>query len=241
MRSVAEAYGSSPADGTERRIGAFLVKTAYQVTVITSAVFLTAMAANLLIARLAGDVGVELTWTGWALAAVVPGVTSLILIPLLIYKLYPPEIKATPQASEMAADRLREMGPVKASEKLTLVAFFGLLALWSFGKTLGVHSTVAALLGLTFLLVAGVLTWRDVLDEHGAWDTLVWFAALVLGFFSNLFASLTHYASGPAPVLFGAGYVSMGAWWSLGGGINIVNVALWTGIGLVWWRLIGLL
>lgn len=35
-------------------------------------------------------------------------------------------------------------------------------------------------------------------------------AALVLGFASNLFSSLIHYGTGPAPVYFGSGYVELG-------------------------------
>jgi divalent anion:Na+ symporter, DASS family len=94
--SIAKAYGSNADDGTARKLGAFLTKAAFQGTIITSAMFLTAMAANPLAAELAADQGVEITWTGWATAALVPGIVSLILVPLLIYKIYPPEITETP-------------------------------------------------------------------------------------------------------------------------------------------------
>jgi hypothetical protein len=66
-------------------------------------------------------------------------------------------------------------------------------------------------------------------------------AALVLAFFSNLFSSLTHYANGPAPVIFGAGYVPMGAWWGIGFAVSVLNIAIWVGIGWFWWDLIGLM
>ena len=66
-------------------------------------------------------------------------------------------------------------------------------------------------------------------------------AALVLAFFSNLFSSLTHYANGPAPVIFGAGYVSMGAWWSIGAAVSVLNIIIWVGIGWFWWDLLGLM
>ena len=46
VRSIARSYGSEADDGTARKIGAFLIKTSYQGTVITSAMFLTAMAAG---------------------------------------------------------------------------------------------------------------------------------------------------------------------------------------------------
>jgi DASS family divalent anion:Na+ symporter len=65
-------------------------------------------------------------------------------------------------------------------------------------------------------------------------------AALVLAFFSNLFSSMTHYGTGPAPVLFGAGYVALGEWWRLGLVVSLVNLAIWFGVGGCWWKLLGL-
>ena len=65
-------------------------------------------------------------------------------------------------------------------------------------------------------------------------------AALVLAFFSNLFSSMTHYGTGPAPVLFGAGYVTLGEWWRLGALVSVVNVVIWLGLGGLWWKILGL-
>jgi DASS family divalent anion:Na+ symporter len=142
--------------------------------------FLTAMAANPLSAKFAAEQGVEISWGLWALAASVPGIVSLIVIPLLLYKLYPPEIKETPQAVQLAKDKLKEMGKTTTYEWIMLGTFVSLLILWIFGDFISVHSTTAALVGLSVLLVTTVLTWQDVLNERGAWDTLVWFAALVM-------------------------------------------------------------
>jgi DASS family divalent anion:Na+ symporter len=65
-------------------------------------------------------------------------------------------------------------------------------------------------------------------------------AALVLGFSSNLFASLTHYGTAPAPILFGSGHVSLGMWWRVGAIVSVINIAIWIGVGAAWWRLLGL-
>ena len=180
LRSVAKSYGSEPDDGTARKIGAFLIKTSFQGTVITSAMFLTAMAANPLAAKLARDAGVEITWGSWALAAIVPGLVSLAVVPWVIYKVYPPEIKETPAAAQIARDRLVEMGKLKPDEWTMLCTFFLLLFLWIFGGKLGIHSTTVAFVGLGVLLVSGGLKWNDFLQEKEAWNTLVWFAALVM-------------------------------------------------------------
>jgi len=64
-------------------------------------------------------------------------------------------------------------------------------------------------------------------------------SALSLAYFSNLNASMTHYGTGSAPVYFGVGYVSQGAWWKVGFLISLVNLALWLGLGLLWWKLLG--
>lgn len=181
LRSLAAAYGSNPGDGTERKIGAFLAKTAFQGTNITSAMFMTAMAANPLVITLAADVaGVEITWTGWMIAALVPGLVTLIVVPYFIYKIYPPEIKETPNASKIAAEKLEEMGALKQSEKLMLLVFVLILSLWILGSNLGINATTTALIGLSVLLLTSVLSWEDVKKETGAWDTLCWFAALVM-------------------------------------------------------------
>jgi DASS family divalent anion:Na+ symporter len=65
-------------------------------------------------------------------------------------------------------------------------------------------------------------------------------AALVLAYFSNLNAAMTHYGTGSAPVFFGPGYLSQGEWWRIGFIISVVNVFIWLGVGLAWWKAIGL-
>lgn len=180
LLSLAKAYGSEPHNGTARKIGAFLTLTVYQGTLITSTMFLTAMVANPLAAQLAGDLGIEITWNNWALSALVPGLASLIVIPVLIYWLYPPETKETPAAVQVARTELANMGPMKTNEWILLIVFIMLLALWIAGRGFGLDSTSVALAGLGVLLLTGVLTWDDVCREEKAWNTLVWVGALVM-------------------------------------------------------------
>jgi divalent anion:Na+ symporter, DASS family len=86
--------------------------------------FLTAMAANPLAAKLAGQMGINVSWGQWAIAAIVPGIASLVLIPFVLYRLYPPEIKATQGASELAKQRLTEMAGMRSEEWTMLAVFF---------------------------------------------------------------------------------------------------------------------
>jgi DASS family divalent anion:Na+ symporter len=316
-RSLAGAFDSRPGDGTERRMGAFLVQTCFHANLITSAMFLTAMAANPLAAQMAADLGVEITWANWAVAAVVPGLTSLLVVPFVLYRVFPPQIEETPTAAAMARAKLAEMGTMTRDERIMVGTFVLLLTFWVFGGPLRIGSTATALAGLVVLLVSRVLTLDDLLEEKGAWNVFLWLstlimmgsylstlglvgwfsdgvaglfdgtawlpafiavsliyfyshyffagntahissmyaaflgvalavgtppllAALVLCFFSNLFSSMTHYSTGPAPVWFETGYVTLADWWRLGFLISVVNVLIWLGIGGAWWKLIGL-
>jgi DASS family divalent anion:Na+ symporter len=104
-----------------------------------------------------------------------------VAVAFVIYKLYPPEVKETPRASELAKQKLAEMGRMRAHEWTMLAVFVLLLLLWIFGDQFAkIDSTTTALVGLGVLLITGVLTWKDILHEEGAWDTLVWFAGLVM-------------------------------------------------------------
>lgn len=314
LKSLAEVFTGASHDP---RMGQFLTLCAYQGTVVTSAMFLTAMAGNPLIVTIAKEHGASITWLSWALAAIVPGILTLAVLPYFIYRLSPPSIRQTPHAKAMAKEKLRAMGPMSRQEKIMIVTFVVLIGLWIFGDLIGLAATAAALLGVALLLLTGILRWKDVLEEQNAWDTLIWFAtlvtlagqlnktgfstwfsqfvvqhvqgfywgwgflllsliyfythyffastvahigamfapfllvaialgtppelaALVLGFFSSLYMGLTHYGSGAAPIFFGAGYVSVGQWWKIGGLCSILIIAIWLVVGSLWWKALGL-
>ena len=180
VRALSSTFGSEPG-ASARKIGAFLMKMEFQATVITSAMFMTAMAPNPLIAELAKKTAnISISWGMWALAAVPPGILSLIIVTYLLYKIYPPEIKETPQAAEMAKKELEKMGPMKRAEKVMLVVFILILALWVTGEWNKIDATAVALVGVSIMLITGVIRWDDVLAEKGAWDALIWFGGLVM-------------------------------------------------------------
>lgn len=181
VKSLATAYNSESHDGTERRIGSYLMTIGYQATQVSTAMFLTAMVANPLMAQLAEEIGVNLDWGTWALAAIVPGILSLIAMPLLIYYFYPPEIKLTPEAPQLAREELIKMGKVRFKEWLMLITIILLLFLWCFGKQLGeISSATTALLGVALLLLTGVFTWNDVVEDSKTWNIFVWFSTLLM-------------------------------------------------------------
>ena len=65
-------------------------------------------------------------------------------------------------------------------------------------------------------------------------------AAMSLGVLSALMGGITHYATGPAPIYYGAGYVPQGTFWSLGFVVSVINMVVFLGIGSFWWKLAGL-
>ena len=317
IKSIAESLGSCPSQGTERRVGSFLVQVCFNGNLITSAMFLTAMAANPLAQSIAAKQGIVLTWGDWALAACVPGLLSIILVPLFLYYVYPPQVRVFPEAVSLAHQKLRELGPMSRQEFVMLGSFFTMLTLWILADFLKVHPCTTALLGVCILLITKVLDWKDILNESEAWHTFVWLAilitlstylekygmvgwfsqivggwvtgfgtlgsfliltlvyfyshyffasnaahvsamyatflsvlisigappvlsALVLGFFSSLFSTMTHYGSSAGVILYGMGYVSTKDWWKLGFFTSLLNIAIWLGFGGVWWKILGL-
>ncbi|KAG6425042.1 hypothetical protein SASPL_115465 [Salvia splendens] len=181
IKSLSLSAGSNPGDPSKKKLGSYLVQSQLQSAGNSSGLFLTAAAQNLLCLKLAEELGVVISspWVSWFKAASLPAFISLLATPFILYKLYPPEIKDTPDAPAMAAKRLELMGPVTKNELVMIGTMLLAVSLWIFGDALGIASVVAAMLGLSILLLLGVLDWNDCLSEKSAWDTLAWFAVLV--------------------------------------------------------------
>ncbi|MGA2991667.1 MAG: anion permease [Candidatus Korobacteraceae bacterium] len=177
-RSLASAFESEPGP-TGRRMGAFLMTNCFQATTITSAMFMTSCAPNpMLVALTLSGLGLTVTWQSWAVAAIVPGIASLIVMPLVLYKVYPPEIKQTPQARAIAEKELAIMGPMTRAEKIVSIVFVSAIGLWATSSLTKIDATTVAMLAVSVLLLTKVIDWKDALEERGAWDTLVWLGGL---------------------------------------------------------------
>ncbi|KAK1314842.1 hypothetical protein QJS10_CPA06g02001 [Acorus calamus] len=181
IKSLSLAAGSRPGDPSAKKLGSYLVQSQFQSAGNSSALFLTAAAQNLLCLKLAEELGVIIAnpWVSWFKAASIPAIISLLATPYIMYKIFPPEIKDTPDAPAMAGKRLEQMGPVTKNEWVMVGTMLLAVSLWIFGEKLGIASVVAAMLALSMLLLLGVLDWDDCLSEKSAWDTLAWFAVVV--------------------------------------------------------------
>ena len=180
IRSIAGVQGSTPeTDESRRRLGSYLTFTAAHVNVITSAMFVTAMAGNPVAQDAAAEMGIDISWGDWALAAIVPGLLSLLAVPWVMSRLYGPSVTETPEAPRMARDELASMGRMSRGEIVMAATFVLLLLMWVLGETLGINATAAAFVGIAVLLLTGVLTWQDMARNASAWNTLIFFAVLV--------------------------------------------------------------
>ena len=164
--------GSKPDDPSRTRIGSYLILCAFHANIITAGMFVTAMAGNPLVVKLAADQGVKISWTDWTLATIVPGLVCLALIPPVLMWLVRPEIRETPDATKLAQRELDVMGPISRDEIVMALIFLGLLVLWVFGEQFDMGASLAAAIGVSLMFVTRVLTWQDALNEKSAWDTM---------------------------------------------------------------------
>lgn len=179
FRSIAVALGSEPGE-SGRKIGSYLTLMLYQVSLSTGLLFLTAMAPNLLIADFAKKIlGTDISWFTWAAAASVPGMIALLLSPYIVYKLYPPELKEIPNAKELADQGLKEMGPIKTSEKILGVLFVLAVLAWATSSLTKFDATAVAIAFIGACLITKIVSWESILSEKGAWSTFVWYGGII--------------------------------------------------------------
>lgn len=178
--NLSREMDSDPKNGTQRKMGSFLVFNEYEINIVTSTMFLTGLAGNMIAMGLAKTQGIEVSWMQWFLAALVPGVISLIVIPFVLYKIYPPEVKETPNAKAWSEKRLAEMGPMTPAEKIMAVVFVLAIVLWLIGSKIGIDATEVSFIAVILLLITGVINTKDMLKESFAWNILTWLSIIML-------------------------------------------------------------
>jgi L-tartrate/succinate antiporter len=309
VRGIPPLYGSAPGESA-RRIGAYLMWTAFASTAVTSSLFLTALGPNLLAITLVRKATeVDVSWLQWLLGVLPVGITLLASLPLLVYLIYPPEIRSSPEVPVWAAAELLAMGGPTIKEGLMGLMILVAFSLWVFGGA-WIHPTTVAFIAISLMVQSRIIDWDDVLGNRSAWDTLLYFGtlltladglnrvrvvawvadgvsrlmigcpalavmAILVAFFflvHYLFASLTAhttavlpavlaaglaipgmpvkvfamllmysiglmgvltpYATGPAPVYFGSGFIVRRDFWVLGFVFGLIYLAALLGIGM---------
>jgi len=178
FQSVVVTLDSHPGE-TANRIGSYMMLALFQISLVTSTLFITANAVHgLTIAFAKNILHLDITWMQWAMAMLPPGLILLAIIPWLIYKLQPPTI-TTIDNKVIAAKGLKELGPMTFKEKM--LAFLFVLATigWATGSITKIDSTAVAIGFITLCLITGVVSWSSLLKSHGAWSTLIWYAGIL--------------------------------------------------------------
>ncbi len=208
-RSIAELYGSKPGPSAAL-LGTFLFGAVYQSICVTAAMFYTGQASNPLAAHMADDLGYQVTWLSWLTAAIVPGLISLAVIPLVVMQMTRPVIVRTPEAAAFAARELDAMGPLKSGERILTGVFIAVCGLWATASWNKIDITVTALAGALFLIVSGVLSWEDVKSERAGWDIFVWYGGMIrLSQALNEAGVTRAFAQGVGHMLNGFGWVGL--------------------------------
>jgi DASS family divalent anion:Na+ symporter len=176
--SLAMALDSRPEPESRKRAGAYLMMVGMGSLSISSALWLTAMAANAAGVAIAREQGVEISFGSWLLTASVPCLAAAIIMPRLVYRFLPPELHQTPEAPAVAREKLQAMGPMSRQEIVTAVIFCAMVLLWALSDTLGIDLAAVAFGGLALLMLFGVFTISDLQHEGGTLEVLVWFAIL---------------------------------------------------------------
>jgi L-tartrate/succinate antiporter len=172
-------YGSKPNDGSSRRVGSYVMWVAISTTCVTSSLFLTGASFNLLAAGIVERLSqIDIHWTDWFMTAAPAVMPLLLLIPLLTYRFYPPEVKKCSEVSTWAAAQLEKAGPPTRREIILAVIVVLSLVLWVVGGAY-VSAATVALIAVSLMLLMGVVTWSEIAEHKRAWTTFAWLGALI--------------------------------------------------------------
>jgi len=204
--SLAQSAGSSPEDPDGRRMGGYLMFCGMASLSVSSALWLTATSANPIGVSLAAQSGVKISFATWLLASSVPALATILLLPLVLLRLFPPGVTDTPDAPPMARKELHSMGRLTRDEWIVAVTFAIMVTGWVMADTLRLSLPAVAFAGLGMLLATNVLTLDDINLQGSTLVTFFWLAVLFalsgqlneLGFMGYVGAKLTALLGGVA-------------------------------------------
>ena len=176
--SVSKGAGSEPDDAEGRRLGGYLMFCSMAGLAVSSALWMTATSANPIGVQIAQKFGVEIGFGSWLIASCVPALIAIGLLPLLIYKLFPPRVGATPDAPAAARAAIANMGRLSRDEWITAVTFVVMVAGWVSADRLGFNVTSIAFMGLGVLMALNVITMNDIAKQGDTLATFLWLAVL---------------------------------------------------------------
>jgi len=213
VASIPGMFDSS-ATKDRRKIGSYIMWVALASTCVTSSMFMTGLAPNALAISTTKS---PITWLGWMIAFLPAGIILFLIVPLLTYKLYPPEVKGSPEIVDWAKKEMAKLGPVTKREKSMLFISLFALTFWILSSIksvatiwpLALNGTTTALIVIVLMMATKVITWDDFLSNKSAWNVLMWFGTLValagglrnVGFLDWLGNGLRQYLNGVSPMV----------------------------------------
>jgi L-tartrate/succinate antiporter len=209
VRNLPALYDSRPNDPSARKIGGYIMWTAFATTAVTSSLFLTALAPNLLAVEIVRKAAkIDITWLQFFAAAAPFGLTLLLVLPLLVYVFYPPEIKQGEEVPMWAAKQLTSMGPLSRGEITLAVLVVIAVVMWIFGADY-INATTAALVVVALMVLTRIVNWEDIAGNRAAWNTLTLLATLVtladglarIGFIQWFDESVAAHMRGVPPIV----------------------------------------
>jgi DASS family divalent anion:Na+ symporter len=176
--SLAQDSGSMPDQEKNRRMGGYLMFCGMASLSVSSALWLTATSGNPIAVSLAQHYGVKISFGSWMIASSIPVLAMIALLPLVLYKLFPPGVANTPDAPKAAREALRTMGRLTRDEWIVAVAFGFMVTGWVMAASLNLNLAAVAFAGLGALLATNVLTLDDISLQGGTLVTFIWLAVL---------------------------------------------------------------
>lgn len=319
LESIIDTIRLNKVENKYSFINIYLILVAFQTTVVSSAMFVTSIVGNSMIIDFAKKMQIYISWSDWAIGAVLPGIISLLIIPLFLYIVLKIKFRKNENKLELVKSNtyIANLGKMTSNEKYMVIIFISMIFGWIYGDDIGMHPSAVILLATTIMLITNLIKWNNLIKLSVAWDTFIWFGALIslsdalnvygltswfgiflsellinfnsitamscllltyfymhyffasstahvsalflpflsaaiylnipavpavlsLGYASSLFGGITHYGIGPAPILFGSGYVDIKTWWFIGFITSILNIIIWFTVGPIWWHFVGL-
>jgi len=176
--SVARGSGSFPEDPKGRRLGGYLMFCGMASLAVSSALWMTATSANPIAIQVAHEYGVSVDFGKWLIASSVPALLSILALPWVLSRFFPPGVGSTPEAPAAARQALKDLGPLKRDEWLTAIAFVLMVTGWVVADKIHLSATSIAFAGLGLLLMTGVLTANDIATQGDTLATFLWLAVL---------------------------------------------------------------
>ncbi|MDU1267174.1 MAG: anion permease [Escherichia coli] len=235
IKNLPPLFKSFPNDPSARRIGGYLMWMMVISTSLSSSMFVTGAAPNVLGLEFVSKIaGIQISWLQWFLCFLPVGVILLIIAPWLSYVLYKPEITHSEEVATWAGDELKTMGALTRREWTLIGLVLLSLGLWVFGSEV-INATAVLFASLS----AHTATMLPVILAVGKgipgvpMEQLCILLVLSIG----IMGCLTPYATGPGVIIYGCGYVKSKDYWRLGAIFGVIYISM---LLLVGWPILAM-